>query len=259
MKLAVIPMFGNLSDLGLFANTSQYHMALTHLVEYSPTYAQFYREKSDNGDFVILDNSLIEMGESMQWSRVVMAALKIRANEVVLPDVMMDGAGTIGAVRRALNDDVTNLIKDTRKMAVCHGEDLEEFLNVYKILTTMDDIHTIGIPKAVVKFGVGTRTDVLRLMLTKGYLGDGQNGKAIHLLGANGPEDFVMPQHVKYYIRGIDTVYPIWMAHNNILLEPKPEMNPIRPAGSIAHESTKVTHKIKAMTNIAVCLGWTHE
>ena len=46
-------------------DNTNYHMALTHLVLKYPKYAEFYKQKRLEGEYVILDNSLIELDGSM--------------------------------------------------------------------------------------------------------------------------------------------------------------------------------------------------
>lgn len=258
MKLAVIPMFGRRTqDIALYAGTSDYHMALTHLALQSKAYKDYYKERAAKGDFVILDNSIIELGASMDWGTVVDVAEAIQPSEVVLPDVLLDGPSTMEAIGTALMSKHTTRLKPgTRLMAVCHGATSEEWLHTFTQLSMLEQIHTIGIPKVTAEL-FGSRNALLTLLEESGMLDS--CGKGIHLLGANEDKDFQVPARAKRHIRGIDTVYPMWMAHNNILLEPIVGMNPVRPYGKIVHEDMTVLHPIKAMTNIGVCLSWSHE
>jgi len=256
MRLAVIPIWSETAqDIETLANTSNYHMALTHLVEKHCCYERYYHKRSSAGDFVMLDNSLIELGEAMEFSRVIEAGMKIAADEIILPDKMMDGPGTLKAVEEALSNPALHYYEGG-VMAVCHGKDLREFFNTFIQLSRIKEIDTIGIPKAVSRFGV-TRNEALSRLYLHDCFDEGQ--KAIHLLGANGYEDFDIPTNLKKRIRGIDTVYPVWMAYHGITLNPVATLNPARPEGKVIHDKMQVKNKSIALNNIAVCLGWANE
>ena len=85
MKIAFIPSIHTLET-----DNTAYHLALTHLVLKYSEYAEFYKKKREQGDFVILDNSLIELGKAASLHKVLEAAKIINPSEIVLPDVFND-------------------------------------------------------------------------------------------------------------------------------------------------------------------------
>lgn len=147
MKLIHIMPLGNLS----YEYQQDMHMFLTHLVEKYPAYEEVAR---DCPGFKILDNSLIELGGSVAMERVHDAALAIGADEIVLPDVFLNGPKTIESVQNALKwlrDKYPKGNWPFRLMAVAHGANEQEWTDCYRDLLEMPEIDTIGIPKILAK------------------------------------------------------------------------------------------------------------
>lgn len=147
MQLINIFPLGNVS----MEYSQSMHMFLTHLVEKYPMYENVAR---DVRGYKILDNSLIELGGSVNLERVLDAADKIHADEIILPDVFQDGPATVKAVKEALQ--YLSKIWPNRNwpyklMAVAQGCDVEEWLDCYKALVAMPDVDVIGIPKVCAK------------------------------------------------------------------------------------------------------------
>jgi len=147
MKLINIFPIGNLC----MHHTQDMHMFLTHLVEKYPFYAKFAKEVKG---YKILDNSLIELGGSVDLQRVLKAAEKIGADEIILPDVFQNGPATIEAVNEALSvlyELYPNRSWPYKLMAVAQGKDGEEWHECYKALLGHPDIDVVGIPKVLAK------------------------------------------------------------------------------------------------------------
>jgi hypothetical protein len=147
MKLINIFPLGNLG----MHYTQDMHMFLTHLVEKYPFYAKFAKEVKG---YKILDNSLIELGGAVDMKRVLDAAEKIGADEIILPDVFQQGPETINAVNEALselNDRYANRKWPYKLMAVAQGRDEKEWYECYHELLNNPDIDVIGVPKVLAK------------------------------------------------------------------------------------------------------------
>lgn len=147
MKLINIFPLGNLGMHYL----QDMHMFLTHLVERYPFYADF--AKNIKG-YKILDNSLIELGGAVDMKRILDAAEKIGADEIILPDVFQKGPETIDAVNMALselNDRYVNRKWPYKLMAVAQGRDEREWYECYHELLNNPDIDVVGIPKVLAK------------------------------------------------------------------------------------------------------------
>jgi hypothetical protein len=89
MRFAAIPPIPNLRD---FESTG-IHLCLAHLMN-DEEYTKYYRERSDSGDYVILDNGAHE-NETIEFVELLALGRAIGAKEVVLPDVPHDSILTI--------------------------------------------------------------------------------------------------------------------------------------------------------------------
>jgi hypothetical protein len=195
MKIAFITPIG---DLGY--DYTDYHMALTHLVLKYPDYATYYKELAEEGDFVILDNSLIELGEAATLEKVLYAAKIINPSEIVLPDVFMEGSNTLSEVEKALQQ-LESIEYDYQLQAVCHGETENKWKTTWECLQNLPALDTIAIPKVTEK-QFGSRTPFVKWALENNH-----NNKQIHLLGCwSDMEEFKeYTDEMKSKIRGVDT------------------------------------------------------
>ena len=134
---------------------SDYHLALTHLVG-DENYVKFMRRRSIDGDFIIMDNSLIELGSAMRMTDVLDAAIKCNANEIVLRDVFRDRRETLRAIVQSIDElqhSGYSGPKKFRYMAVPQGDDFNDWLNCLQyILENIPQVNTIGIPKVTNTF-----------------------------------------------------------------------------------------------------------
>lgn len=123
-----------------------YHLALSHLILESEEYRDFYREESERGIIVGVDNGLVEQGESLPLSSVLEAAKAVEAKEIVLPDVLGDADASLGATLDGL---VEYQSRDEalpyRLMAVPHGDTAADWLTSYVELLQIQEISVIGI------------------------------------------------------------------------------------------------------------------
>lgn len=186
------------------------HMFLTHMVEKYPTYAKVAQ---DAPGYKILDNSLIELGGAVSVERVIDAAIQIRADEIILPDVFQNGPETIKAVQDALNILHQMFPKGDwpfKLMAVAQGANEEEWFDCYKYLLDMRDVDVIGIPKVLAKMHPQGRPHFVNELCNL-------FAKPHHLLGVW----YSLSELVEYrelrHIRSCDTVILGYMAKYGML------------------------------------------
>lgn len=182
-------------------------MALTHLVEKYPGYAECFRKYHG---YKILDNSLIEVGSAMSLKRVLYAACLIDADEIILPDVFKDGPGTIKSVQESLEFLATHAYKERKLMAVCQGATRQEFIDCFYELNRMKEIDVIGIPKVTsIQFDTGRKG--LEYLWT---LSDCK--KEIHLLGLHNSFSELTQYKDTSKIRSCDTCLASLLAYENV-------------------------------------------
>lgn len=181
----------------------QYAMLLAHLVDYYP-------KCRNRNCYVIMDNSLIELGGAVDIMTVYKAAKKANANEFILPDVFQNGAATYESVLRSIYRlGLEGKLHDMRLMAVCQGRDRREFEWCFEKLETLNEIHCIGIPK------VSATLDTINGRPGFEQMWQG-SPKAIHLLGCwDSLQEFTRYKHPEL-VRSFDTCIPSLIARDRL-------------------------------------------
>lgn len=77
------------------------HLLLSHLLG-DCDYWEFYQERRRQGDYLILDNSAHEMGRGQPIAVLMDQARQLQIQELVLPDVLFDGPGTVKSTQEAM-------------------------------------------------------------------------------------------------------------------------------------------------------------
>lgn len=177
----------------------QYAMMLAHLKDYYP-------KNCNKNCYCIMDNSLIELGGAVDVEQVVEAACQCNADEIILPDVFQDGPATIEKVTEALKWLNEHKVMRFRYMAVCQGKDIDEFVECFRALENIPQIHCIGIPKVCETLTTSGRPFFEWLWVN--------SPKQVHLLGC-----WTSLRELKMYtfpqrIRSVDTCIPALLAVN---------------------------------------------
>lgn len=180
-------------------------MCLTHLVKKYPEYRDMVKNRPSNC-YVILDNSIVELGESVSLQDILNAADEINADEIILRDAYPNGPRTIERIKediQYLKDN--NLIGKYKIMAVCHGENLEEFKQTFEFINSTPEIDVIGIPKVLSKW-VGERSKLSNIFMN--------TNKQLHFLGSwySLKELLDLPKNVWDKVRSCDTCIPSILA-----------------------------------------------
>ena len=130
--------------LDQYATQSNTHLVLAHLVDHDDAYADFYRQRSNNSDFLIMDCSAFELGQSYDPDKLIELGHKCKANVIVLPDYPFEQSQkTIDAAIKW-----NNKIKDAgfKTMFVPQSRkgDIEDWISGYKWAAENNDIDVIG-------------------------------------------------------------------------------------------------------------------
>lgn len=179
-------------------------MLLTHLVEKYPSYVDEALKHADT--YIILDNSLIELGGALSMERLIKAAEKVLADEIILPDVFKDGEATYQSTLKSIEWlREHNLLGRFNLMAVCHGTTEEEFTKCFNRLNDLPEIDVIGIPK--VMSSMPWVKDRSRKSLKNVFM---HSHKKIHFLGSwyNLAELLDLGTDVWNKVRSVDTCLP---------------------------------------------------
>lgn len=208
MRAALVSPAKYLEQIQPFSN---YHLILTHLVIYNPAYRDFYRARSEAGDYIILDNSVIEKsGRTVPMKDIVLAAVLTHPSVIVLPDFLFDGERTYDELINAIKSPQLRFLREHRPeiklAAVAQGLDKEEWIDSFHILNETEGIDLIGIPK-VSGQTFGARWKALEII--EPYV-----KKPCHLLGFWHLSSLEDLQHETTFAfaQGIDTPKPIRLA-----------------------------------------------
>lgn len=197
-----------------YAVLSNKHLVLAHLVEADETYASFYKRMRDRGDYIIMDNSAFELGESYAPDKLIELAGRCGANAIVLPDYPGKAPKyTIEAAEQWIP-----LFKKAgyECMFVPQSEkgDWEGWVHAYQYAATNPNIDVIGmsilgIPNALPHIHVAyARVVATQILKDRGIL---SSTKKHHYLGLNSGPNLEIPSLLKMdALFSCDSSGPVW-------------------------------------------------
>lgn len=210
MRIAHIVPVGNLDIYSYMSRRPKFYMLLTHLFLDSAEYADWasHLKEREPDCFIILDNSVIELGISMSFETIIDVARAVKADEVILPDVFQDADSTYMMAKDALNWYRNNKdANDTFKFQyVCHGRSYAAVAASIETGMHMPEVATLGIPKIYTENFPGGRAVFESLWE--------HTNKEIHLLGCSRSFTELSNFHNLGRIRSMDTC----LAAYNVLL-----------------------------------------
>ena len=228
MKAALIPPIPCLKQFGV---TGKFHLLLSHLLK-DPVYFSHYLTERERGAYLLLDNSAHEHGHGDDPEALIYNAVALKAQEVVVPDVLEDAEGTVESALNALEYWFEKKDKVIRKlnpalMYVPQARHMEEWVWCFGNLVRMHQYVTgregyrtslvIGVSKDYEVWheqGLMPILDFLSLMR--------QNVKfQVHLLGW-GRDLWNLEMYAKEHpwIRSTDSAKPFVYGLERIKLEP---------------------------------------
>ncbi len=202
------------TSLPMLCHVRNVQMALTHKVldQADPNYALFYKNAS-RSSYVILDNSLWELGSSLEVGDLYRACEIIEPDELIIPDVFRDAEGTKWAFRNFRDAHMQNFRDRFPKLkfnVVIQGSNLTEWLDCYDYIATQPLIDTVSLPKVLDKdFGIGGRISMLNILETTNRV----KSKEYHLLGIwDNPIELLTVATRHPWVRSVDSALPVHAA-----------------------------------------------
>jgi len=189
-----------------------YHLLLAHDVLARPEdYQRVYgkvRERFPES-FIILDNSIVELGSAMKMKDLIEAAVAVQPDCIVVPDVMGDGAETRVMSRAFVREYVRYMESRTDSpwplMGVLQGVYAEDCMETCALFYTLPLVEFISVPRIVTE-KQGSRMSVL-IELAKRETYNLFEG--VHLLGfSDDVLDDVACTRVPF-VQGIDSAVPV--------------------------------------------------
>ena len=194
---------------------NDYEYCLPHLLDQNEEYKNhFYKAKKD-GRYIIMDNSLHELGEAYDTDRLLYWIEELEPDEFIVPDVWQNKTSTLVNAKYWMKN--YKLPKNTTKVAVVQAQNYGEACECYDILQFHQGYKKIAFsygadwyakefphPNPLVGKMMG-RILTISKMYKSGLI---SKSDRIHLLGC------ALPQEFRYYkdfpfIESIDTSNPI--------------------------------------------------
>ncbi len=177
-------------------------MALAHMILEDVQYRRFYTDRSD---LVIMDNSLIELGDAVDFELLVNAASLINPKEVILPDAFRDGQKTISRFLDVIT--YSDQFTWATNFVVAHGRHNAEWVECFDFFNQHPHAHTIGIPKVLDEiWEPGGRIGACAFLESSGRIREDKN---YHLLGVWTDPIEILCLSKFEWIRSVDTALPI--------------------------------------------------
>ncbi len=212
---------------------NDYDYLLPHLYDIYPGYKEFFLRSKSKKRYIIMDNSLHELGKAYDSNRMLEIIYELLPNEFIIPDVWEDHTLSM---RNAKHWSQIELPKEVTKVAVVQGKTLNEIIECYHVYKLL------GYKKIAFSYGASYYNDlfphpnkdqgkalgriyVISTLLEKGII---ESSDRIHLLGCSLPQEFLYYQNIPQ-IETIDTSNPIMAAfektyYSHFGLENKPKI-----------------------------------
>jgi hypothetical protein len=192
---------------------NDYDYCLPHLLDQDTEYLEFFQESKKQGRYIIMDNSLHELGKAYDTNRLFYWIDELKPDEFIVPDVWENHVQSVVNARYWSG---IELPKETTKVAVVQAQTLHEaFLctQTYKDLGYKKIAYSYGAsyyndicvhPNKNIGKALG-RVYVISTLLKQKVLSQLDR---IHLLGCAVPQEFGWYQGIDC-IESIDTSNPI--------------------------------------------------
>ena len=113
---------------------NDYEYCLPHLLDQNEIYRKHFEYAKESGSYIIMDNSLHELGEAYDTDRLLHWINHLEPDEFIVPDVWQDQTQTLVNAKYWMNG--YKLPKNTTKVAVVQAKDYGEAVSCYNILST---------------------------------------------------------------------------------------------------------------------------
>jgi hypothetical protein len=215
---------------------NDYDYCLPHLLDQNEEYKAYFLQSKAEGRYIVMDNSLHELGTAYDTERLLHWINVLEPNEFIVPDVWEDKTASIVNARAWSK---IELPENVTKVAVIQAKSFVEALectHIYKDLGYKKIAYSYGAsyyneivdhPNKNLGKALG-RVKVIIDLYKKGILTPHDR---VHLLGCQVPQEFAWYQGIEC-IESIDTSNPIMAALEGNAIEffgltekPKANMN----------------------------------
>ena len=220
--------------LGDSKNFNDYDYCLPHLLDEEEGYEEYFRQAKEEGRYIIMDNSLHELGEAYNTERLMYWINELTPDEFIVPDVWQERDASVVNARKWAS---IELPEGVEKVAVVQATTIHEAATCYQ---TYKDL---GYQKIAFSYGASYYNDIVphpnhdlgkalgRLSVISALYKTKviSQRDRIHLLGCAVPQEFGWYKGYKC-IESIDTSNPVMAAlegarYNAWGLDFKPKAN----------------------------------
>ena len=209
-----IPYMGEVREL------TDYCYLLPHLLDESEDYKKYFEESKKLGRYIIMDNSLHELGHPYDLDRLSYWLDYFKPNEFIVPDYWQEKTQTLVSAKSWMQKSYP---VETNPVAVVQAKDKIEAWECYVILKMQgykkiafsygaDWYYEEGLKSTPDKNNVFLtkahgRYNTIRFLYSKGAI---SSTDKIHLLGCNVPQEFSWySKETLPFIESIDTSNPV--------------------------------------------------
>lgn len=228
----------------------RYHLLLAHDVVAQP---KAYKNLLPDASFVVMDNSMVELGHPVSWDFMQEAINTVKSNVLVLPDVYGDAEATVELSAEAAHKWNLREVDGEPQwfMAVPQGRTLQEYEACAAALAKLPRVKFWGCARTVTK-DFGSRKEAVAI-LVKNPPRAHRFGPLIHLLGfSDNLLDDIGCARLPH-ILGIDSAVPVRMGQRGKLMYL--EQTDHEPRGDFWEQDHSIV-LAETIANMALMRGW---
>jgi hypothetical protein len=200
---------------------NDYDYLLPHLLDKHPQYLSYFLKSKELNRYIVMDNSLHELGQAYDTERLLYWINVLKPNEFIVPDVWEDKNKTVRNAKEWANIDLPSSVT---KVAVAQGKSITD------LATCIETFKTLGYEKYALSYGADFYNHVgtyhpniyiskmfgrIHTVYTLQQMGVICNTDRVHLLGCYLPQEFIHYKGMPF-LESIDTSNPIMAALDNI-------------------------------------------
>jgi hypothetical protein len=240
---------------------NDYDYCLPHLLDQNEEYKNFFYESKKMGRYIIMDNSLHELGEAYDTDRLLYWVNELKPDEFIVPDVWEDYEGS---VENALKWVKIELPKETTKVVVVQAK------SEHEAWVCFGDYILMGYKKIAISYGASwynkicphPNKDFGKAIGRFTFVNNLHHQNLIpedlklHLLGTSWPLEFGMYKNIPE-IETIDTSNPIMAGVESVrynkmglISKPKINMNECQDSQLDAHQIGNIKYNVEQFRKI---------
>jgi len=218
--VSVIAPAAYLRDFVAQSPATVHHVAGQRVLD-DAAYRAFFREEAQLGATIVVDNGVFDLGEPLGPGDLVRAARAVEAEEIILPDVMGDGAATVAASEDAAAE-LLKVSDEFRLCAVVHGAGDDEWLRCYDHFVSSGYVGAVALPASRSKEPSGelckNRVAATRYLHARGLV---DPRLTYRLLGLGRAGHLELPRQREHaWISSVDCAAPVILGAMGIRMRP---------------------------------------